>query len=314
MRAVTFDVSVPRYLLAKSFGRLSDMVLYGTPSGVSLRDVKESPLPGPRLGAIGDGTRGNLWKRYREPELLGESRDGALRILPSRNRPRDLGACARGGKRRTWSRAGQRVAVDPMISCAARGWGRAEWCASCMEGLPSTCENAGEEGPQTVAGEPMAPGLTIGYHRSLPGGWGERLIAHESQLHPLPDELSDRTAVLIEPLSIGVHAVLNCPPREGEPVLVIGSGPIALATVWALRALGFKGEVVAQTKRSHEAESARAMGASSVVAPGKRGTLGARADGGSGLHADRGAGGLLRGWFPTRVRLRGKQLKHRPVS
>jgi threonine dehydrogenase-like Zn-dependent dehydrogenase len=94
------------------------------------------------------------------------------------------------------------------------------------------------------------------------------MIAHESQLYPLPDQLSDRTAVLIEPLSIGVHAVLNCPPREGEPALVIGSGPIALATVWALRATGFKGEVVAQTKRHHEAEAARALGASSVVAPG----------------------------------------------
>ena len=62
--------------------------------------------------------------------------------------------------------------------------------------------------------------------------------------------------------------MLNCPPREGEPALVIGSGPIALATVWALRALGFRGEVVAQTKRPHEAELARALGASSVVAPG----------------------------------------------
>ena len=115
---------------------------------------------------------------------------------------------------------------------------------------------------------PMAPGLTIGYHRSLPGGWGERLVAPERHLHPLPGQLSDRTAVLIEPLSIGVHAVLNCPPREGEPALVIGSGPIALAPVWALRALGFRGEVVAQPKRPHEAELARALGASLVVAPG----------------------------------------------
>ena len=268
MRAVTFDVSVPRYLLAKSFGRLSDTVLYGAPSGVSLRDVKESPLPGPRwvrletvLAGICGSDIGNLSYSASPamepfgsfPAVIGH--EILARVL-------EVGRDVRGLE------PGQRVAVDPMISCAARGWGRAEWCASCMGGLPSTCENAGEEGPQTVAGEPMAPGLTIGYHRSLPGGWGERLIAHESQLHPLPDELSDRTAVLIEPLSIGVHAVLNCPPGEGEPVLVIGSGPIALATVWALRALGFKGEVVAQTKRSHEAESARALGASSVVAPG----------------------------------------------
>jgi threonine dehydrogenase-like Zn-dependent dehydrogenase len=51
-------------------------------------------------------------------------------------------------------------------------------------------------------------------------------------------------------------------------VLVIGSGPIALASVWALRANGFPGEIVAQTKRRHEAVMARAMGASTVVAPG----------------------------------------------
>ena len=268
MRAVTFDVSVPRYLLAKSLGRVSDTVLYGAPSGVSLREVEESPLPGSRwvrletvLAGICGSDIGNLSYAASPamepfgsfPAVIGH--EILARVL-------EVGSDVRGLE------LGQRVAVDPMISCAARGWERAEWCTSCTEGLASTCENAGESGPQAVAGAPMAPGLTIGYHRSLPGGLGERLIAHESQLYPLPDQLSDRTAVLIEPLSIGVHAVLNCPPKEGEPALVIGSGPIALATVWALRATGFKGEVVAQTKRHHEAEAARALGASSVVAPG----------------------------------------------
>lgn len=114
----------------------------------------------------------------------------------------------------------------------------------------------------------MAPGLTIGYHRSLPGGFGERMIAHSSQVYPVREGLSDRTAVLIEPLSVGVHAVLNRPPRDREPVLVIGSGPIALATVWALRASGFCGEVVAQTKRRHESDLALALGASTIVTPG----------------------------------------------
>ena len=268
MRAVTFDVSVPRYLLAKSVGRVSDTVLYGGPSGVSLRDVEEVPLPGTRwvrletvLAGICGSDIGNLSYSASPamepfgsfPAVIGH--EILARVI-------EVGSDVRGFE------PGQRVAVDPMISCTARGWKRTEWCASCEGGLASTCENAGEEGPQTVAGEPMAPGLTIGYHRSLPGGWGERLIAHESQLHQVPEQLSDRTAVLIEPLSIGLHAVLNCPPREGEPVLVIGSGPIALATVWALRASGFQGEVVAQIKRQHEAEMARALGASSVVAPG----------------------------------------------
>ena len=268
MHAVTFNVSVPHYLLARSLGRVSDGFLYGAPSGVSLREVEEPPLPGSRwvrletvLAGICGSDIGNLSYAASPamepfgsfPAVIGH--EILARVL-------EVGGDVRGLE------PGQRVAVDPMISCAARGWERAAWCMSCTGGLASTCEKAGECGPQTVAGVPMAPGLTIGYHRSLPGGWGERLVAHESQLHPLPGQLSDRTAVLIEPLSIGVHAVLNCPPREGEPALVIGSGPIALATVWALRALGFRGEVVAQTKRPHEAELARALGASLVVAPG----------------------------------------------
>ena len=268
MRAVTFDVTAARYLLAKSLGRVSDTVLYGAPSGIALREVEEPPLPGPRwvrletvLAGICGSDIGNLTYAASPamepfgsfPAVIGH--EILARVI-------EVGSEVRGLE------PGQRVAVDPMVSCAARGRDHGEWCVSCTAGLASTCENAGESGPQTVAGVPMAPGLTIGYHRSLPGGWGDRLIAHESQLHAVPDELSDRTAVLIEPLSIGVHAVLNSPPREGEPALVIGSGPIALATVWALRASGFRGEVVAQTKRRHEGELARALGASSVVAPG----------------------------------------------
>lgn len=269
MRAITFDVSVPRYLLAKSVGRVSDAVLFGSASGVALDDVQEPALPGPDwvkletvLGGICGSDIANIGYEASPamepfgsfPAVIGH--EILARVV-------EVGSAVRGLER------GQRVAVDPMLSCAARGRERAGWCGSCASGLPSTCENAGEAGPQTVGGEPMAPGLTIGYHRSLPGGWGERLVAHASQIHRVADALSDRAAVLIEPLSIGLHAVLNRPPREGEPALVIGSGPIALATVWALRASGFRGEVIAQTKRSHEAGMALALGASSVVTPGQ---------------------------------------------
>jgi len=110
--------------------------------------------------------------------------------------------------------------------------------------------------------------MTIGYHKDLPGGWGETLVAHETQLYSVPDELDDRTAVLTEPLAIGVHAVMNAAPERGDSALVIGSGPIAMATVWALRALGFGGDLVVQAKRKKEVDLATALGASQVVHPG----------------------------------------------
>ena len=37
MRGVTFDVSVPRYLLAKSAGRVNDAFLFGAASGVATK-------------------------------------------------------------------------------------------------------------------------------------------------------------------------------------------------------------------------------------------------------------------------------------
>jgi threonine dehydrogenase-like Zn-dependent dehydrogenase len=94
------------------------------------------------------------------------------------------------------------------------------------------------------------------------------MIAHESQLFPVDEAISDRTAVLIEPLAVGMHAALRSRPFPAGPVLVLGSGPIALGVVWALRAAGYEGELVAQMKRPHEAALARTFGATEVVSPG----------------------------------------------
>jgi threonine dehydrogenase-like Zn-dependent dehydrogenase len=102
----------------------------------------------------------------------------------------------------------------------------------------------------------------------LPGGFGERMVVHESQLYPIRAALEDRVAVLTEPLSIGVHAILQVRPDPRATVLVVGSGPIALGTVWALRALGHDGSIVAQTKRANEAALAKELGASAAVSPG----------------------------------------------
>jgi len=102
------------------------------------------------------------------------------------------------------------------------------------------------------------------------------MIAHESQLFPVAEEMSDRTGALIEPIAVGMHAVLGSRPfNNDDPVLVIGSGPIALGTIWSLRAADFQGEIVAQIKRGHEAEIARSLGATTIVAPGEeaRGAL-----------------------------------------
>lgn len=269
MRAVEFNVTVPRFLLAKSVGRVSDSAFYGGLSGVRLRDTGLPTLPGSewvrlrvRKAGICGTDIGNLTYSASPamepfgsfPAVLGH--EIVAEVLETGSGVSDL-------------EVGRRVTVDPMIHCRVRGWGEADWCRSCRNGLHSTCENAGEEGPLQVGGEAFAPGLTQGYHRTLAGGWAEEILAHRSQLFAVDDAMDDRVAVLVEPLAVGMHAVLNAPPADpAEPVLVLGSGPIALGTIWALRATGFTGEILSQVKRDHEARLARLMGASTLIRPG----------------------------------------------
>jgi L-iditol 2-dehydrogenase len=267
MRAITFDVSVPRYLLAKVLGGLTSSVAFGALSGVRLRDLPEPVLPGEEwvilevlLAGICGTDLANLTYGASPvmepfgsfPAVLGheilarvvEVGPGVFRVKP-----------------------GDRVVVEPMLSCEVRGYGK-DLCSSCASGFPATCDRGGEEGPLKIGDHSLGPGLTIGYHRDLPGGWGERMMAHQSQLFRVPEGLDDRVAVLAEPLSIGLHAVLQAPPAPSCSVLVIGSGPIAMGTLWALRASGFGGRVVAQAKRTREVDLARALGATAVVRPG----------------------------------------------
>ena len=268
MKGVTFNVSIPHFLLAKTAGRISDSALYGLLSGVKMSDLPEPQLPGPdwvEIEVVAGGICGS--------DISNLTYSASPAMEPFGSFPAVLGHEILGRVKSVGTNVskvsqGQRVTVDPMISCTTRGYPPEDPCSSCSEGLHCTCERAGEDGVTLIGDEPLSRGLTIGYHRDLPGGWGQTVLAHESQVFPVDDALSDNAAVLLEPLSIALHAVLRTPPEGEEPAFVIGSGTIALATIWALRATGFQGPILAQAKREHEQKLARTLGATDVVAPG----------------------------------------------
>lgn len=268
MRAVTFNVTVPGYVLGKSLGRITEAALFGGLSGLRYGEVPELALPGDewvkldvlRAGICGSDLGNLTYKASPAMEPFGS--------FPAVLGHEVLARVIEVGPRVRRVEPGQRVAVDPVISCTMRGFTGASACRSCAAGLSATCARQGEEGDTVVGGKPLGRGMTVGYQADLPGGWSERMIAHESQLYPIDDAMSDHTAVLLEPLAVGMHAALRSRPFGSGPALVIGSGPIALGMIWALRAAGYAGELVAQIKRGHEAEIARSLGASDVVAPG----------------------------------------------
>ena len=46
MRAIRFDLTIPRYLLGRSLGKVADWAVFGAPSGLALSEVPDPALPG----------------------------------------------------------------------------------------------------------------------------------------------------------------------------------------------------------------------------------------------------------------------------
>jgi L-iditol 2-dehydrogenase len=135
-------------------------------------------------------------------------------------------------------RAGERVALDPAISC-----GRCALCLAGDENLCLACRFAGHS--------------TDGALRALMA-WPERLA------YPIPDSLSDAEAALLEPLGVALHALDLGHVGPGTAAGVYGCGPLGLLLVQLLRVAGAD-PVVATDPLAHRVRAAEAFGATTAV-------------------------------------------------
>ncbi|HEY2763648.1 MAG TPA: alcohol dehydrogenase catalytic domain-containing protein [Pseudonocardiaceae bacterium] len=149
---------------------------------------------------------------------------------------------------------GSRVVIDPVLGCAARG---VTSCPSCLAGHTSRCDH--------ITTGTLSAGLQTGFCADTGGGWSRQMIAHASQLHPVPDDLPDDIAVLVEPLACAVHAARRVPVPPGASILVVGAGTVGLLTLLALRRLTGAGEIHVIAKHGHQAERARNAGATAII-------------------------------------------------
>ena len=259
MRGLVFDISIARYALAKALGKQIPSLYWGPLSCLSLREVPEPTLRGPAWAKVAVAAAGFCGSDLStvllkmSPALTPFSSFPAVLGHEIFGRIAEVGAEARAAG---W-KEGDRVAINPAFGCRVRGIDPP--CPACATGHPATCHRAGESNGG------LAPGFSIGYHKDLPGGFGDTLVAHVTQLHHVPDGVPDVRAVLTEPLSIGLHAVLRRPPRDDEAVLIIGGGMIAYSVLAALRLAGHKCKVTQLVLVPFQAELARALGADEVI-------------------------------------------------
>ncbi len=266
MQAITYDVRLDTYFLGKAVGGRFPELYWGPLSG--LRHA-ELPLPGLRgddwavvavtlAGVCGSDMAAITYKS--SPALT------PFTSFPSVLGHEIVGRVVAAGPAVTHVKAGDRVVVQPFLSCATRG--QAVACAACREGLGCLCHRTAEG--------PLAPGMLMGACRDHHGGWAERVTAHASQLFALPDDLSDELGVLVEPVSIGVHAVLRRVPPPGARVLVIGSGMMGYAATAALHWLAPEARIVQATHLPYQRDMALALGAEEAICQAEDGELTAR--------------------------------------
>jgi threonine dehydrogenase-like Zn-dependent dehydrogenase len=160
---------------------------------------------------------------------------------------------------------GRRVVIAPVLACEARGI--RPLCAACADGRRRHCVN--------LTGGHISPGLQTGYCKETGGGWSLALVAHESQLHAVPEGLPDEAAVLVEPAACAVHAALSSMAVAGavgqeRTAVVIGAGTLGLCTIAALaRFREDVTRVIAIAKHPHQRDLAARLGATTVAEPGE---------------------------------------------
>jgi threonine dehydrogenase-like Zn-dependent dehydrogenase len=244
--ALTYERSIPSYAIVKAAGGRPEVATSAL-SMLHLGDVPEPELPardwvrvsptlagicGSDLAAIGGHASLYLDPLTSYPFVPGHEVVGTLGD-------------------------GSRVVIEPALGCKVRGVEPP--CPRCAEGRPGLCYNV-TEGPIEV-------GLQTGYCAGTGGGWGETLVAHPSQLHPVPPALPDEAAVLIEPFACCIHAAFRGGATKDDVVVVLGAGTIGLLTVAAIRLFTPPKRLIAVAKHPTQRELATKLGADQVINP-----------------------------------------------
>ncbi|MEQ1947005.1 MAG: alcohol dehydrogenase catalytic domain-containing protein [Bryobacteraceae bacterium] len=154
-------------------------------------------------------------------------------------------------------KAGTRVLIDPAFNCGT--------CYVCKEGLFNLCPNGGLIG------------------RDTDGGFAEYLAVPRKLVFPLPDNLDNADAPLLQVMTTCLHGQRRITIRPGDTVVVLGLGVGGMLHLQLAKAAGAK--VVGVARSAWKRGLAQQLGAD-LVLPSDDKTVGAIKDYTEGRGAD----------------------------
>ncbi|MEM3546392.1 MAG: alcohol dehydrogenase catalytic domain-containing protein [Candidatus Bathyarchaeia archaeon] len=143
-------------------------------------------------------------------------------------------------------KVGDKTIAEQIIPC---------WkCRFCLRGEYWMCEQQ----------------MVFGFHGGLDdGAWAEYMIYPSgSIIHKVPEQISDKWAVLIEPLACAIHAVERADIKLGDYVVISGMGPLGLCMLQVAKLKG-PGRLIALDVRDSRIERALKLGADEALNPAK---------------------------------------------
>jgi L-gulonate 5-dehydrogenase len=208
-------------------------ILYGD------RDIRPGEAPEPEIkstevlvapacaGVCGTDLhiyRGEFHSRVSFPAILGHEFGGTVELV---------------GKAVSGIKIGDRVAVDPILSCHS--------CPACLSGHINACQSLKLLGVD------------------LDGGFGERVAVPSDRIYHLPESVPLEHVPMVEMYGLGHHVLQRGHVQPGETVAILGVGRLGLSVLDVLCHSAGAAMTIAVDIQPFRLEKALQLGADHVI-------------------------------------------------
>ncbi|MFX0124233.1 MAG: zinc-dependent alcohol dehydrogenase family protein [Candidatus Hodarchaeota archaeon] len=143
---------------------------------------------------------------------------------------------------------GDKIAVNPNLSCKDKRLSKDNHCYYCRKNRPHFCSNWD------------ALGVTQN------GGFAEYVVCPSTSVIKVPKEVSLKNALFMEPIACCIHGLNRLKIQTKDTILIVGAGPIGLLMVSLIKSL-YRSKVIVSEPNSSRSILASNLGADIVIDP-----------------------------------------------